>query len=190
MWFADWLLWRFLLLVRLWYEFVPFTRIFNVGEEIFFEVGARIASVRGAMKQSDFAEKLGVNRQTVSRWEAGERLPDGSSLLRMREAFGADINVLLDGKAGGVAPDLRPDENQLLEHYRAAHADARERIRQVAATAANSPKRGAKLATGDEVEPGQQGLMQRVRGDGNVVMGSNTGDINMGSRSFKKGSKP
>lgn len=112
-----------------------------MGEEIFFEVGARIAALRGAMKQSEFAERLGVNRQTVSRWEAGERLPDGSGLLRMREAFGADINVILTGQSGGIAPSLRPDEEELLAHYRAAHSDARERIRQVAETAANSPKR-------------------------------------------------
>ena len=108
--------------------------------------------MRGAMKQSEFAEQLGVNRQTVSRWEAGERLPDGSSLLRMREVFGADINVLLDGKEGGAAPDLRPDEEKLLADYRAAHSDARERIRQVAATAATSPKRGANKT--ENKEPG------------------------------------
>lgn len=96
------------------------------------------------MKQSEFAEKLGVNRQTVGRWEAGERLPDGSGLLRMREAFGADLNVILTGQAGGVVPALRPDEEQLLAHYRAVHADARERIRQIAATAGNSPKREKK----------------------------------------------
>lgn len=96
------------------------------------------------MKQSEFAERLGVNRQTVSRWEAGERLPDGSSFKRMRESFGADINMLLDGKEGGVAPDLRPDEELLLANYRAVHSDARERIRQAAATAVSIPKRGAK----------------------------------------------
>ncbi len=121
-----------------------FCKIIFVTEEIFFEVGARIAALRGAMKQSEFAERLGVNRQTVGRWEAGERLPDGSGLLRMREAFGADINVILTGHEGGSAPALRPDEEQLLEHYRAAHSDARERIRQIAATAANSPKRATK----------------------------------------------
>lgn len=118
------------------------------------------------MKQSDFAEKLGVNRQTVSRWEAGERLPDGSSLLRMREAFGADLNVLLDGKAGGVAPDLRPDEAQLLADYRAAHADARERIRQVAATAANSPKRYVPKA------PAPASVNKGVHVGGNVSAGA------------------
>jgi transcriptional regulator with XRE-family HTH domain len=112
--------------------------------EIFFEAGQRIAKVRGALSQAGFAQRLGVSRKTVEGWEAGKVLPNGSSLLRMREAFGADINVILTGQAGGVAPDLRPDEAQLLEHYRAAHSDARERIRQIAATSANSPKRAEK----------------------------------------------
>lgn len=112
--------------------------------EIFFEAGQRIAKLRGNLSQAGFAQRLGVSRSSVEGWEAGRRLPDGSSLLRMREAFGADINVILTGQAGGVAPALRPDEEQLLEHYRAAHSDARERIRQIAATAANSPKRGDK----------------------------------------------
>jgi transcriptional regulator with XRE-family HTH domain len=112
--------------------------------EIFFEAGQRIAKLRGKLTQAGFAQRLGVSRKTVEGWEAGKVLPNGSSLLRMREAFGADINVLLDGKEGGVAPALRPDEEKLLADYRAAHSDAREKIRQVAATAANSPKRAAK----------------------------------------------
>lgn len=120
------------------------TQGFDVGDEIFFEVGARIAALRGAMKQSEFAERLGVHRNSVVGWEAGKRLPDGESLVRMSEQFNADIHVLLMGKQGGVAPDLRPDEEELLSDYRAAHSDARERIRQIASTAANSPKRRAK----------------------------------------------
>jgi len=64
----------------------------------------------------------------------------------MREAFGVDINVILTGQAGGAAPANRPDEDELLAHYRAAHSDARERIRQIAATAANSPKRSPRAS--------------------------------------------
>ena len=113
-----------------------------MGEEIFIETGQRITKLRGKLTQVGFAQRLGVSRSSVEGWEAGKRLPDGSSLLRMREAFGADINVILTGQAGGVAPELRPDEEELLAHYRAANSDARERIRQISATAANSPKRG------------------------------------------------
>ena len=124
------------------------------------------------MKQSEFAERLGVNRQTVSRWEAGERLPDGSGLLRMREAFGADINVILTGQAGGVAPSLRPDEEELLAHYRQANSDGRERIRQISATAANSPKREKKepdALTGHTVQVASKRGSVQIIGSGNSV---------------------
>ena len=120
------------------------------------------------MKQSEFAERLGVNRQTIGRWEAGERLPDGSGLLRMREAFGADINVILTGQAGGVAPANRPDEDELLANYRQANSDGRERIRQISATAANSPKRS------DKEKPPKSSIHQTINAPvvGNVSGGS------------------
>lgn len=96
------------------------------------------------MKQSEFAARLGVARNSINRWEAGERLPDGGSLQQMAVQFGADISFILTGRSGGAAPALRPDEQTLLDHYRAANSDARERIRQIAATAADSPKREKK----------------------------------------------
>lgn len=114
--------------------------------EIFFDVGQRIAALRGKLTQAGFAQRVGASRSSVEGWEAGKRLPDGSSLLRMHEAFAADITYLLTGKTGGSAPLLPPDEEQLLTHYRQANSDGRERIRQISATAANSPKRAAKEA--------------------------------------------
>lgn len=121
-----------------------------MSDEIFFEAGSRIAALRGAMKQSEFAERLGVHRNSVVGWEAGKRLPDGESLVRMSEEFGADISYILMGKSGGIAPLLPPDEEQLLAHYRQANSDGRERIRQISATAANSPKRAPRADTGNK----------------------------------------
>lgn len=139
--------------------------------EIFFETGQRITKLRGKLTQAGFAKRLGVSRSSVEGWEAGKRLPDGSSLLRMREAFGADINVILTGQTGGVAPQNRPDEDQLLEHYRAAHSDARERIRQIAATAANSPKREKKMASmSHNVQIASTPGAVQVIGSGNSVV--------------------
>lgn len=139
--------------------------------EIFFEAGQRIATLRGKLTQAGFAQRLGVSRKTVEGWEAGKVLPNGSSLLRMREAFGADINVILTGQAGGVAPALRPDEDQLLAHYRAAHSDARERIRQIAATAANSPKREKKAPDfSHNVQIASTPGAVQVIGTGNTVL--------------------
>jgi len=118
-----------------------------VRDEIFFEVGLRIAALRGEMTQTEFADQLDVDRKTVGQWERGERVPAGTQLIRMSEEFSADINFLLTGQSGGAAPSLRPDEEELLANYRAAHSDARERIRQISATAAKSPKRSETKAS-------------------------------------------
>ncbi len=150
-----------------------------MSEEIFFEVGARIAALRGAMKQSEFAERLGVNRQTVGRWEAGERLPDGTGLLKMREEFGASVDFILTGHAGGAAPALRPDEEELLANYRMANSDGRERLRQISATAANSPKRTARDGGSANTNSGR-GAVQ-VGGDANgasINTGISIGRVN------------
>jgi transcriptional regulator with XRE-family HTH domain len=153
-------------------------KAFVLTDELFFEAGARVAALRGAMKQSVFAEQLGVHRNSVVGWEAGKRLPDGESLLRMHEVFGADVTFLLTGKTGGVTPLLPPDEEQLLEHYRQANSDGRERIRQISATAANSPKRTPpqpKADTSTSVEGEANEIKSnhdrvKVKGNNNKVM--------------------
>lgn len=64
---------------------------------IYFSMGQRIAELRGEMSQAAFAEELGVDRKTIGRWEAGERLPDGMSLLKFMKQFNADVNYILTG---------------------------------------------------------------------------------------------
>lgn len=64
---------------------------------IYFSTGQRIAELRGEMSQAAFAEELGVDRKTIGRWEAGERLPDGMSLLKFMKQFNADVNYILTG---------------------------------------------------------------------------------------------
>ncbi|POF99423.1 hypothetical protein BGP82_29090 [Pseudomonas putida] len=90
-------------------------------------VGERIAQLRGSMKIGDFAERLGVNRKTITRWEAGEALPDGSSLLALRNSFGAAPTWVLLGE---VTPDaempLAAEERLLLERYRQSPVALRE----------------------------------------------------------------
>ena len=139
----------------------------RVSDEIFFEAGSRVAALRGSMKQSEFAERLGVHRNSVVGWEAGKRLPDGESLVRMSEEFGADVSFILTGKSGGAAPRLRPDEEELLANYRQANSDGRERIRQISATAAHSPKRDKKPDT-----PGMS--IGRIGGSSQIVSGNVT----------------
>ena len=51
---------------------------------------------RGAgLSQEEFAEKLGVSRQAVSKWERGEAYPDTENLIVISEMFGVTIDELL-----------------------------------------------------------------------------------------------
>ena len=58
------------------------------------------------MTQEDIAEKLGVTRQAVAKWEAGETVPDLDKCKMLAEIF----EVSLDDLA-----NYEPDENMGLE---------------------------------------------------------------------------
>ena len=47
------------------------------------------------LSQEEFAEKLGVSRQAVSKWERGEAYPDTENLIVISEMFGVSIDELL-----------------------------------------------------------------------------------------------
>jgi transcriptional regulator with XRE-family HTH domain len=94
-----------------------------------FSVGRRIADLRGNQGVSEFAAVLGINRKTVTRWEADETLPDGASLLALKEKFGADPGWVLTGI--GDAPNistLTPDEQVLLDGYRSLDPATKKRM--------------------------------------------------------------
>jgi len=48
------------------------------------------------LSQSQFAEKIFVTRQAVSRWETGETTPTIETLKSMMDLFSVDANVLFD----------------------------------------------------------------------------------------------
>lgn len=50
---------------------------------------------QAGMSQEDLAEKLGVSRQAVSRWEAGSTLPDAVNLLGLSDLFHVTVDSLL-----------------------------------------------------------------------------------------------
>lgn len=95
----------------------------------FFEVGRRIAEVRGGLSQAEFAGRLGVDRKSVNRWEAGERLPDGQSLLKLLTEFGVDLNYILTGQGTSELAALNAIEAALIDNYRHAPQVQREILR-------------------------------------------------------------
>ncbi len=81
-------------------------------------IGERLRGVRGRLTQAAFADRLGLERKTVGRYESGERAPDALALLRLWGEFDADPAWVLTGK--GFAPTSTEDERELLALYRSA----------------------------------------------------------------------
>lgn len=104
-------------------------------------VGARIASLRGAMGVGEFADALGINRKTVTRWEANDSFPDGQSLIKLKEVFGADPTWVLLG-AGG-SPSLDSAARRLIADYEAAGQEGRKLIEGTARLAAQTGEAAA-----------------------------------------------
>lgn len=61
------------------------------------------------LSQEAFAEKLGVSRQSVSKWESGTAVPDTEKILAMSELFGVSTDYLLKGEEAPV-PETKEEE--------------------------------------------------------------------------------
>ena len=62
-------------------------------------IGKRIRNVRlnHGMKQDEFAEKIGVNRHSLSRIESGKQQPPLEMLVALWDTFKVDANSILNG---------------------------------------------------------------------------------------------
>jgi DNA-binding XRE family transcriptional regulator len=67
------------------------------------------------LSQEQLAERIGVSRQTVSKWEGGQSTPDLERLLALAECYGISLDELV-GKAPPShqtpPPPLSPQENR------------------------------------------------------------------------------
>ncbi len=67
---------------------------------------------KNGWSQEELAEQLGVSRQSVSKWESAQSVPDMGKIVRISELFGVSTDYLLkdslapaDKAADGVLPD-------------------------------------------------------------------------------------
>ena len=61
----------------------------NLGNNLFN------ARKRSGLSQEDVAEKLGVNRQTISKWETDETLPNIQQAKRMALLYNLSLDELI-----------------------------------------------------------------------------------------------
>ena len=83
---------------------------------------------RGAgLSQEEFAEKLGVSRQAVSKWERGEAYPDTDNLIAISEMFSVTIDELIRSdninKDGDHTEDYAVDADADSDYFRVSVND-------------------------------------------------------------------
>lgn len=74
------------------------------------DLGKRLQELRRekGLSQEALAERLGVTRQAVSKWETGESLPDVYRLAQLSELFGVTTDYLIKGVPPETAPPANP----------------------------------------------------------------------------------
>ena len=54
-----------------------------------------LRKIHGNMTQEELAERMGVSRQTISKWETGEAIPDVNKLIELSNLFSCTMDALL-----------------------------------------------------------------------------------------------
>ena len=61
------------------------------------------------LTQEELAEKMGVARRTVSRWETGNNMPDLDILIELSDLYETDLREILSGerKSGKMNEEMK-----------------------------------------------------------------------------------
>ena len=83
--------------------------------------------LQNGWRQEDLAQKLSTKRQTVARYETGERCPDIETILRLCDIFECSADYLLGrGPTGDLK--LTPEEESIVLALRRADDRAIEMV--------------------------------------------------------------
>lgn len=99
----------------------------------------KIINLRKKMlwSQEELADKLDVSRQSVSKWESSQSIPDMDKILKMSRLFGVSTDYLLKDELGETdeQPQVQDDDNPALRHVSMEQASEYMEIR-----AKNAPR--------------------------------------------------
>ena len=63
---------------------------------------------KNGLSQEELAEKIGVSRQAVSKWETGDALPEITKLKALAETFNVTVDFLLDDEKEEFSQQIDP----------------------------------------------------------------------------------
>ena len=76
------------------------------------EIAERLVSLRKkhGLSQEDLAEKLGVSRQAISKWERVEASPDTDNLIALAKLYGISLDELLNYSPDNTTKETPADD--------------------------------------------------------------------------------
>lgn len=75
------------------------------------------------LSQEELAEKIGVSRQAVSKWERSEASPDTDNLIRLAEIYGVSLDELLTGKKPAAPQTKKTGDDTASENPHSEQAE-------------------------------------------------------------------
>lgn len=94
-------------------------------------IGDRVREIRTGMGliRDDFAELMGVSRNTLARYETDERKPDADFIIKFCEEYEVSADWLLFGKSEDDERELSVDEMLLITLCRRHSVDVIHNLR-------------------------------------------------------------
>ena len=127
-------------------------------------IGEKIAELRkqNNMSQEELAEKLGISRQSVSKWESGQSLPDIEKLPVLSDLFHVSIDYLVKDN---TLPVIQPaaaeaEEEKVPEDEELRYEDSRVRDERFRAWAGSSQSRANSHSRSTSILPTGGGAMR------------------------------
>ena len=98
---------------------------------------------KNGWSQEELADRLGVSRQSVSKWEGAQAVPDMKKIIQMAEVFGVSTDYLLrDDIETATAPEIPPVDNGLGDEVRSVSME------EASAFLAHNMKASSTISTG------------------------------------------
>ncbi len=89
------------------------------------ELGNRLADLRKqhGYSQEELADKLGVSRQAISKWERGEASPDTDNLIELARIYGISLDELLGLKPSSNNQETPKEEKVNINEEKSENED-------------------------------------------------------------------